>query len=58
MIKFEIQIWVIRIPYPSVFSVGGHIRDWNSFHDIILLYLSDLFRILVLSEGLSPLAPS
>jgi hypothetical protein len=42
---------------PSVFSVGGHIRDWNLLRDIILLYLSGLFRILVLSEGLSPLAP-
>jgi hypothetical protein len=36
-----------------VFSVGGHIRDWNLFCDIMLLYLSGLFRILVLSEGLS-----
>jgi hypothetical protein len=39
-----------------VFSVGGHIRDWNLFRDTILLYFSGLFRILVLSEGLSPLA--
>jgi hypothetical protein len=45
------------IPCPSVFSVGGHIRDWNLLHDIILLYLSGLFRILILFEGLSPLAP-
>jgi hypothetical protein len=27
--------------------VGGHIRDWNLYRDIILFYLSDLFRILV-----------
>jgi hypothetical protein len=33
-----------------VFSVGGHIRDCNLFCDTILLYLSGLFRILVLSE--------
>jgi hypothetical protein len=39
-----------------VFSVGGHIRDWNLLRYIILLYLSRLFRILVLSEGLSLLA--
>jgi hypothetical protein len=45
------------IPCPSVFSEGGHIRDWNLFRDIILLNLSGLFRILVLSEGLSTLAP-
>jgi hypothetical protein len=42
----------------SVFSVGGHIRDWNLLRDIILFYLSDLFRILILSERLSPLALS
>jgi hypothetical protein len=57
MIKFLIQIWVIMIPCTSVFSVGGHIRDWNLFRDIILLYLSGLCRILILSEGFSPLAP-
>jgi hypothetical protein len=39
-----------------VFSVGGHIRDWNLLRDTIILYLSGLFRILILSEGLSPLA--
>jgi hypothetical protein len=33
-----------------VFSVGGHIRDWNLLSDNILLYLSGLFRILILSE--------
>jgi hypothetical protein len=58
MIKFLIQIWAIRISCTSVFSVGGHIRDWNLVHDTKLLYLSGLFRILVLSEGLSPLALS
>jgi hypothetical protein len=58
MIKFLIQIRAIRIPCSSVFSVGGHIRDWNLLRDIILLYLSGLSRILVLSEGLSPLAHS
>jgi hypothetical protein len=45
------------IPCPLVFCVGDHIRDWNLLHDIILLYLSGLFRILLLSEELSPLAP-
>jgi hypothetical protein len=35
------------IPCLSVFSVGGHIRDWNLLRDIILLCLSDLYRILV-----------
>jgi hypothetical protein len=45
------------IPCTSVFSVGGHFRDWNLLRDIILLYLSGLYRILILSEGLSPLAP-
>jgi hypothetical protein len=44
------------IPCTSVFSVDDHIRDWNLLHDIILLYLSGLFRIMVLSERLSPLA--
>jgi hypothetical protein len=39
-----------------VFSVGGHIRDWNLLRDTILLYLFGLFRILVLSERLSHLA--
>jgi hypothetical protein len=34
-----------------VFSVGGHIRDWNLLHDIILFYLSGLFRILVCPKG-------
>jgi hypothetical protein len=29
---------VIRIPCPSGFSVGGHIRDWNLFRDTIILY--------------------
>jgi hypothetical protein len=57
MIKFLIQIWAIRIPCTSVFSVGSHIRDWNLLRDTILLYLSGLFRILILSEGISPLAP-
>jgi hypothetical protein len=38
------------IQCPSVFSVGSHIRDWNLFRDIILLYLSGLFRILVLRD--------
>jgi hypothetical protein len=32
---------------PSVFSVGDHIQDWNLLRDIILLYLSGLFRILI-----------
>jgi hypothetical protein len=32
-------------------SVGGHIRDWNLLHDIILFYLSDLFKILVCPKG-------
>jgi hypothetical protein len=41
-----------------VFSVGGHIRDWNLLRGIILLYLSGLYWILILSEGLSPLARS
>jgi hypothetical protein len=58
MITFLIPIWAIRIPCPSVFSVGGLIRDWNLFRYTILLYLSGLFRILVLSEELSSLAPS
>jgi hypothetical protein len=34
-----------------VFSVGGHIRDWNLLRDIILLYLSGLFRILICPKG-------
>jgi hypothetical protein len=55
MIKFLVQIWAIRIPCTLVFSVGGHIRDWNLLSDNILLFLSDLFRILILSEGVSPL---
>jgi hypothetical protein len=46
------------IPCTSMFRMGDHIRDWNLFRDIILLYLSGLFRILILSEGLSPLAHS
>jgi hypothetical protein len=58
MIKFLFQIWAIRIPCTSVFNVGGHIRDWNLLSDNILLYLSGLFRILVLSEELSLLALS
>jgi hypothetical protein len=58
MIKSLIQIWAIRIPCTSVFSVGGHIRDWNLVRDTILLYISGVFRILILSEGFSPLAPS
>jgi hypothetical protein len=31
--------------------VDGHIRDWNLLRDIILFYLSDLFRILVCPKG-------
>jgi hypothetical protein len=58
MITFLIQIWAIRIQCTSVFSVGGHIRVWNLLRDSILYYLSGLFRILVLSEGISPLALS
>jgi hypothetical protein len=27
-LRFLIQIWAIRIPYLSLFSVGGHIRVW------------------------------
>jgi hypothetical protein len=50
--------WAIMLPCTSVFSVGDHIRDWNLLREIILLYLSGLFRILVLSKRLSPLAPS
>jgi hypothetical protein len=34
-----------------VFSVGAHIRDWNLHRDIILFYLSDLFRIMICSKG-------
>jgi hypothetical protein len=30
-----------------MFSVGGHIRDWNLLRDIIIFYLVGLFRILV-----------
>jgi hypothetical protein len=58
MIKFLFPICAIRISCTSVFSVGGHIRDWNLLSDNILLYVSGLFRILVLSEGLSPLVLS
>jgi hypothetical protein len=38
-------------PCLSVFSVGDHIRDWNLHRDIILFYLSGLFRILVCPKG-------
>jgi hypothetical protein len=58
MINFQVQIWASRIQFTSVFSVDGHIRDWSLLSDNILLHLSGLFRILVLSEGLSPLALS
>jgi hypothetical protein len=34
-----------------VFSVGGHIRDWNVLCNIILFYLSGLFRILICPKG-------
>jgi hypothetical protein len=57
-LRFLIQIWAIKVLCLSVFSVGGHIQDWNLLRDIILFYLSGLFRILVLSEGISPLALS
>jgi hypothetical protein len=39
------------IPCLSVFSVGGDIRDWNPHRDIILFYLSGLFRIMVCPKG-------
>ena len=57
-LNFQFKFERFRIPCTSVFSVGGHIRDWNLFRDTILLYLSGVFRILILSEGLSPLARS
>jgi hypothetical protein len=51
MISFLIQIWAIRILCTSVFSVGDHIREWNLLRDIILFYLSGLFKILVCPKG-------
>jgi hypothetical protein len=43
--------WVIRIPYLSVFSVGGHIRVWILLRFIILFYFASLFEISVCPKG-------
>jgi hypothetical protein len=47
MIYFLSKFERLEYHVPSVFSVDNHIRDQNLLRDIILFYLSSLFRILI-----------